>query len=158
MTEQGLKYFPDISQAIAINKVDLLLYTMSWFSEQIGLYFKHKFYPGTRGAWRLQWDIMKKRPWRVPGFTHPIYLDANNQADVQTFNDVVLKQSYSNIIHPKNDVKRIIDLGANIGLSVIVFLHEFPHAEIVALEPDAGNFNWLEKNMNRIRKWVEKLH
>lgn len=130
---------------------------MSWISEQVGLFFKHKFYLGTRGAWNLQWDIMRNRPWRVPGFKHPIHLDATNQADVQTFNDVVLKQSYSNIIHPKKDVKRIVDLGANIGLSLIVFLHEFPHAEIGALEPDAGNFKWLEKNIKPYQNEGRKI-
>ena len=41
----------------------------------------------------------------------------------------------------------IIDCGANIGLSVIYLKQHHPDAEILAFEPDEGNFNLLEKNI-----------
>jgi FkbM family methyltransferase len=41
----------------------------------------------------------------------------------------------------------IIDCGANIGLSVIYLKHLYPHAEILAFEPDEKNFELLAKNI-----------
>lgn len=40
----------------------------------------------------------------------------------------------------------IIDSGANIGASALYFALRFPAAHIVALEPDAGNFDLLLRN------------
>lgn len=41
----------------------------------------------------------------------------------------------------------ILDLGANVGLSALVFAREFPAARILAVEPDPGNFGLLERNL-----------
>jgi FkbM family methyltransferase len=40
----------------------------------------------------------------------------------------------------------IVDAGANIGTSVVWFAMFFPQAHIVAFEPDAGNFDLLQRN------------
>lgn len=40
----------------------------------------------------------------------------------------------------------ILDIGANIGLSVVYFREVFPSAKIVAIEPESSNFSELEKN------------
>jgi len=40
----------------------------------------------------------------------------------------------------------IIDAGANIGASTVWFCFTFPAARVVAIEPDAGNFDLLVKN------------
>lgn len=40
----------------------------------------------------------------------------------------------------------IIDAGANIGASACWFAANFPHAHIVAIEPDPGNFELLRRN------------
>lgn len=42
---------------------------------------------------------------------------------------------------------RILDLGANIGLSVLYFLREHPDAVLTALEPDPALFRVLERNV-----------
>ena len=52
----------------------------------------------------------------------------------------------------------IIDCGANIGLSVIYLKHRHPDAEILAFEPDEGNFNLLEKNMKSFAYGKVHLH
>jgi hypothetical protein len=39
-----------------------------------------------------------------------------------------------------NPVRVIIDAGANIGDETLRFRHFHPEAEIVAIEPDSGNF------------------
>lgn len=42
---------------------------------------------------------------------------------------------------------RILDLGANIGLSTTYFLARHPSAEVFCVEPDPGNFKLLELNI-----------
>jgi FkbM family methyltransferase len=44
---------------------------------------------------------------------------------------------------------RIIDCGANIGLSAIYFKYLFPHAKITAFEPDPRIFKYLQKNISQ---------
>lgn len=41
----------------------------------------------------------------------------------------------------------IVDLGANIGLSSLYFSMIWPDAQIVAIEPDAGNYSALRRNI-----------
>jgi len=41
----------------------------------------------------------------------------------------------------------IVDCGANVGCSVVWFATEFPGAQIVAVEPEAGNFTLLRHNV-----------
>lgn len=48
---------------------------------------------------------------------------------------------------PRNDPPRIIDCGANIGLSVLYFKRRFPRARITAFEADPGIFRYLEQNL-----------
>jgi FkbM family methyltransferase len=42
---------------------------------------------------------------------------------------------------------RIIDVGSNIGMSIIFFKLLYPDAEILAFEPDPRTFKWLLKNV-----------
>jgi len=44
----------------------------------------------------------------------------------------------------------IIDAGANIGATPIYFLSEFPTSRIVAIEPDAGNFELMRRNVEGV--------
>lgn len=41
----------------------------------------------------------------------------------------------------------IVDAGANIGAASFYFLHQFPDARVVAIEPEAGNFALLQENL-----------
>ena len=41
----------------------------------------------------------------------------------------------------------IVDAGANIGLTSVYYSDSFPKARIVALEPEAGNFEMLRRNV-----------
>jgi len=53
-------------------------------------------------------------------------------------------------------VPLIIDAGANIGATSVFYAHTVPNAQIVAIEPDAGNFKLLEKNIQGLN--VEAIH
>jgi FkbM family methyltransferase len=45
----------------------------------------------------------------------------------------------------------VIDGGANIGLSALFFAFRWPNSQIVAVEPDPGNFALLERNLGSVR-------
>ena len=50
---------------------------------------------------------------------------------------------------PRRDKPLILDCGANIGLSVLVFKQNYADCSIVAFEPDDTVFKVLERNMRR---------
>lgn len=43
----------------------------------------------------------------------------------------------------------IVDAGANIGAASLTFATQFPHAAIIAVEPDPGNASLLRRNLQR---------
>jgi FkbM family methyltransferase len=47
------------------------------------------------------------------------------------------------------DVRQIVDLGANVGLSVRLWRQRFPEAAVLAIEPDPDNVRALERNCPR---------
>ena len=55
----------------------------------------------------------------------------------------------------------IVDCGANIGLSSVYFLERFKSAHLLAIEPDAGNFEVLKRNLDsyggRVTIWNNAL-
>lgn len=78
-------------------------------------------------------------------FSNKIYL-RNNQSDPLIFEQIFCEQQY-NFIHPNpNEVKWIIDAGANIGLAAIYFSSKFPNSKIISIEPNQNNFELLQKN------------
>lgn len=48
----------------------------------------------------------------------------------------------------QNKAPRILDLGANIGLSILFFKHLYPEAQIVAFEADKKIYDCLKKNVH----------
>jgi FkbM family methyltransferase len=75
---------------------------------------------------------------------HPFRIRVNNVADSATFNEVILRKEY--LIPISFQPKRIIDGGANIGLTSIFFANQYPEAEIISFEPEAGNYALLQEN------------
>lgn len=49
----------------------------------------------------------------------------------------------------ESNTPRIVDCGANTGLSVIYFKRLFPQAKITAFEPDSNIFKLLKENLNK---------
>jgi FkbM family methyltransferase len=69
----------------------------------------------------------------------------NSSSDIDVFLQHFGRRELLDINYPL-DVKCIIDLGANVGISVSVFKYLFPKAKIVAVEMDNNNFSFLKKN------------
>ena len=42
----------------------------------------------------------------------------------------------------------ILDIGAHIGLSAVYFAARYPHAQVIALEPEVSNYSMLVRNSN----------
>lgn len=98
----------------------------------------------------LSKDVSKQGEFRrygivVNGKSLPVFLRLRD-GDVFIFYEVLYDDVYntSQLGLPRN--ANIIDLGANIGLSMIRFAAQHSASRIFCVEPDPGNFNGLLKN------------
>lgn len=64
---------------------------------------------------------------------------------MHSFEEIITEEIYQ--FKAASDHPRIIDCGANIGLSVLYFSRLYPKAQIIAFEPDDQNFDLLQKNV-----------
>jgi FkbM family methyltransferase len=67
--------------------------------------------------------------------------------DLGTYQQIFIDKEYNFVANSLPKV--IIDAGANIGLASIYFANKFPEAKIIAIEPEARNFELLEKNISK---------
>lgn len=125
----------------------------------ITYFFKLKFYLGWVTAIRVLLDKhIKKGAIKVPFIKYPIYIRHTDFADNQVFNEVILKRAYASIDSNKEQVVRILDLGANIGLSATSFLSEYPNAALCVVEPDPENYKLLLENLKPFMKEGRDVH
>ncbi len=88
--------------------------------------------------------IIKTGKIKLNFLKHPLFLRVSNSADYSTFNEVILRDEYN--LNLGFQPLSIIDCGANIGLTTIVFANRYPEAIIVSIEPEEANFNLLKVN------------
>lgn len=73
-----------------------------------------------------------------------------NTSDVACLEKVFVDQEYRLPVDANPDFgaspRFIVDAGANIGMATLYFAQAFPHARIVAIEPEASNFAALRTN------------
>jgi FkbM family methyltransferase len=69
-------------------------------------------------------------------------------SDVSVLEQVFIKKNY-NIDFGDMNPKLIIDGGANVGYTSVLFAKRFPHAQIYSIEPETSNFAVLKKNASR---------
>lgn len=69
----------------------------------------------------------------------------NRSSDIDVAIQHFGRRELLDIKYPKR-VKTILDLGANIGVSVVAFRSMFPDAKIIAVEMNRENFNLLREN------------
>ncbi len=97
------------------------------------------------------------QPVRVPGYAHPIWLRPGTP-DISVFERMFLRHALDASEYPQQEridalARRlgsravIIDGGANIGLAAVWFAHRYPQAKIIAVEPGAGNFEIVSRNV-----------
>jgi FkbM family methyltransferase len=88
------------------------------------------------------------REYRIGG---SVLLLRERSTDRKVFEEIFIEGAY--VRHAKGIPRRgpvvLIDLGANIGLSVISLARALQPLAIVAVEPDGGNFAMLQENLRR---------
>ena len=83
---------------------------------------------------------------RARGVTHPLYC-RKGSTDIDVFKHIYVVGEYQNI-EPDPQTELVVDCGANAGFSTVFLLNRFPSATVVAIEPDSGNFEALQRNTN----------
>jgi FkbM family methyltransferase len=76
---------------------------------------------------------------RPPGTQHPVMMRVGGSSDPQVFDQIFIDADLADLTCRVRDARTIVDLGANIGYSSIVFLNAFPDAFVLAVEPDPKN-------------------
>jgi len=104
-----------------------------------------KLYYGNRIRARLS----AKNPFRILKFEHfgrPLRVELTSDY-LGAFLGVFLDQEYHCNDHLPQGPKRIIDLGANIGMATLSLSAQFPGSEFVCVEPDARNVSVMKRNL-----------
>ncbi len=81
----------------------------------------------------------------------PFYLRCLT-SDIPAYDQVYVSREYDFAVsrHPKV----IMDAGANIGLASIYFANRYPDSQIIAVEPEASNFELLKTNVTPYRNVI----
>lgn len=79
----------------------------------------------------------------VPGVQHPVHLRMRT-TDVASCGEILIKRQYDWDFRRTPQV--IVDAGANIGLASVFYANRYPSARIIAIEPEASNYQMLVKN------------
>ena len=80
-----------------------------------------------------------------PHASHPLVC-REGSSDFHVFHQIFIEREYS-CLDDLTDLRLIIDCGANTGYSAAYFLSRFPRCQVIAVEPDPGNFAILQRNV-----------
>jgi FkbM family methyltransferase len=108
---------------------------------------------GWRAAKWLRWQRWRERklglerPYRLfsKDAAHALWVRPGT-SDLDVFRQIYLEREYA-CLGGVRDVQLVIDCGANVGYSSAWFLSRFPGCRVIAVEPDAGNFAQLQRNV-----------
>ncbi|MES3012299.1 MAG: FkbM family methyltransferase [Pseudomonadota bacterium] len=110
----------------------------------------------TAGLWRLPMFKSKVRharrssagsvaPLETRHCRTPLHARGGT-SDLSVFYQIFVEREYA-CLDDVQDVRFIIDCGANVGYSSAYLLNRFPQARLIAIEPDADNYRMLEINL-----------
>lgn len=117
--------------------------SIKWHAELFGL----------KGVFcRALWQVGGKELFRVPVAKGRSVLLRLGTKDIHTYEHVFRFCEYD--IALDKEPRIIIDAGAHIGLAAVYFALRFPHATIIALEPNLANFDLLTRNTVAFRNVV----
>lgn len=102
----------------------------------LSLQYKKRFLRITDPALPLQLRLHWKE--------HRFIFEVRTIIDLHVVNEVFLTNEY--VFTPEKPISSMLDIGANIGASVVCFALLFPHARIAAFEPNPNCFSSLIKN------------
>jgi FkbM family methyltransferase len=102
-----------------------------------------------RDAIRLARALYQKNPGDLPVGGNLFRL-RKGTTDLYTFRDVFLQDSMRFIGDSEMHPSCIVDCGAHIGCTSLFFALRYPGTKVIAIEPDAQNFELLSAN---VRRW-----
>ena len=108
------------------------------------------------GWWSARWlrwqrwrdrTFRLRRPYRLysKDADHGLWVRPGT-SDLEVFRQIYLEREYA-CLSDARDVQLVIDCGANVGYSSAWFLSRYPDCRVIAVEPDAGNYGQLVKNL-----------
>lgn len=102
---------------------------------------------GLKDTWRISRFLLKNSKHDISTLRlnclpkHEIHIRI---CDRDVFREVWMRGVYDYLI--PFEVKTVLDCGANIGLTTLLFRKRFPSARIISVEPENSNFISLQKN------------
>jgi FkbM family methyltransferase len=123
--------------------------------------WKERQYYGTTYGWlaamydrtlsRLRrWPLPARKaicPVRLRGLSDPLYARLGS-SDFLVIDELFFRREYDFLFAGNREqVKLVVDLGANCGYSTVLWLIHFPQARVIAVEPDASNLAVLRRNV-----------
>jgi len=131
-----------------------LFYDVRKTSCKIFLENLHKALSNSSSAW-LEYIALRKQYKDYPRYTeceidalHRRFLVPDMASFFSSYREIIVKQIYKFIPRDMTDIT-IVDIGANIGLSVLYFAENYPKARIDAFEADPKIFAVLEHNVRQ---------
>ncbi len=86
---------------------------------------------------------------------HPLSFRMGS-SDLDVFRQIFIRLEYGPL-RDLQDVRLVIDCGANVGFSSAFFLSHFPSCRVLAIEPDPGNFAMLQRNLRAYGERAEAV-
>lgn len=126
----------------------------SWIGYRVGKLVELTELYSFKDGSKIFFSLYKKRKFytvKTSFLKSPVYL-RDNFSDKAIFQQVFTEQQYSPKLYKFPVIKTILDGGANIGLASIFFSNKFQDAQILAIEPEASNFQMLLKNTEKLDK------
>lgn len=113
--------------------------------------------------------ISKRKDLRIDNFKRYPFLKfaiRKYTSDIFVFSQVVIKEEYYPIVElvkntiKQEDIRLIVDAGANVGMTSLYFSSFFNNSRIIAIEPDLSNFKQLNKNivLNNLQEKIVPLN
>ena len=95
--------------------------------------------------------------WLRPApLMHPVKI-RHGTSDLDVFRQIFCYPEYS-CLDCLDNVGLILDCGANVGYSSAYFLSRYPHARVIAVEPDYGNYCAALENLAAYGERVTVVH
>lgn len=102
--------------------------------------------------------LLRRRGWPLPGRGAIVrvrfagqkgdYFVRLGTSDLLVAGEMFREGEYAPVLDSDlGDVRAVVDLGANVGLSIRLWQERFPNARIVGVEPDASNMEVCRRNV-----------
>ncbi|MFO0954455.1 MAG: FkbM family methyltransferase [Isosphaeraceae bacterium] len=131
--------------------------SIAGMSRSLGRFLDRVRTLGPAAALRVQADHSRRRSLgahvadapllalKIKGLPHPFHV-RERSSDTFVVDEVFVYNEYRGVA-AEEDVRFVVDCGANIGCTAVYFLEKYPNARVIAFEPDADNARVCRKNV-----------